>query len=223
MRRRRRQRVGGRHAEFAGTYRQRCRCSRAGRNRAKAIAGLSAAKSYSVKGEIKEDQTLGLDFKIAGDDLTGSVTVDGAKADLLRITGQAYLRGDEKFWTAAAGAKSGPTIANLLGNRWAKPSTKDESFQEFFQITDPAQLLKPDGPVKKNGTKTINGVEAVDLVDSGSDAGHLYVAATGEPYPLALEGPPGKGQVTFGDFGATFDIKAPAPADVIDVDKLKGN
>jgi hypothetical protein len=189
----------------------------------KAIAALSAAKSYSVKGEIKEDQTLGIDFKVAGDDLAGSVTVDGAKADLLRIAGQAYLRGDEKFWTAAAGAERGPTIAELLGDRWAKLSTKDASVNEFFQIADPAQLLKPDGTVTKSGTKTINGVKAVDLVDSGSDGGHLYVATTGEPYPLALEGSAGEGRIAFGDFGATFDIKAPAPGDVIDVDKLKGN
>jgi hypothetical protein len=189
----------------------------------KAIAALTAAKSYSVKGEIKEDQTLGIDFKISGDDLAGTVAVDGAKAELLRIAGQAYIRGDEKFWTAAADAKTGPTIAKLLGDRWAKLSTKDASFNEFFQITDPAQLLKPDGTVIKNGTKTISGVKAVDLADSGTDAGHLYVATTGEPYPVALEGPPGKGQIAFGDFGATFDIKAPAPGDVIDLDKLKGN
>jgi hypothetical protein len=190
----------------------------------KAIAALEAAKSFSLKGDITTDgQKLGLDVKVSGDDLVGSITIDGAKVEILRVAGQAYIRPDEKFWTQNAGAAAGGTMAQLMGDRWAKLSSKDTDFKEFFQITEPAQLLKPDGTVTKGGTKTINGVKAIGVVQPGKDGGTLYVATTGEPYPLALEGQPGEGQLTFGDFGATFDdIKAPTAAEVVDLDKLTG-
>jgi hypothetical protein len=188
----------------------------------KAMAALGAAKSFSLKGEVTDQQKIGIDIKVAGDDVTGSMTLDGAKVELLRVAGQAYVRPDEQFWTRNAG-DGGATMAQLMGDRWAKLSSKDSSFNEFFQLTDPGELLKPDGTVTKGGTKTINGVKAVGVVETGSDAGTLWVATTGEPYPLALEGPSGQGQLAFADFGATFDIKAPAAQDVVDLDKLKGN
>jgi hypothetical protein len=187
----------------------------------KAVAALSSAKSYSVKGNIStEGQKFGLDIKVSGDDVLGTMTLGDAKLELLRVAGQAYIRPDEKFWNQYAGS-SAETIVQVMGDRWGKVSSKDTDFNDFFQIAEPAELLKPDGTITKGSTKTVGGVKAIGLVESGTDAGTLYVATTGEPYPLMLEGNAGDGQLTFGDFGATFtDIKAPATADVIDLDKL---
>jgi hypothetical protein len=190
----------------------------------KAAAALADAKSFSVKGDIStEGQQIGLDVKVAGEDVLGSITLGGATVELLRVAGEMYIRPDAEFWKQNGGA-AGETMAKLLGDRWAKLSTKDVDFAGFFQITDAAEMLKPDGKVTKGETKTVNGVNAIGLVDSGSDGGTLYVATTGEPYPLMLEGPKNQGQITFGDFGETFDgIEAPASADVVDLDKLKSN
>lgn len=187
----------------------------------KATAALSAAKSFSLRGQINTDgQQLALDIKVAGQDILGSMTIDGAKVELLRVAGQMYIRPDEKFWTQNGGADAGATMSQLMGDRWAKLSSKNAEFEEFFQVTDPEQLLKPEGTLTKGSKKTVNGVEAIGVTESGSDGGTMYVATTGEPYPLLLEGPPGEGQLTFGDFGATFDIKAPAAGEVVDLDKL---
>jgi hypothetical protein len=187
----------------------------------KAVAALDSAKSYSVKGEIASaGQKIGLDVKVVGDDVSGSASVNGVQVELLRVAGQAYLRGEEKFWQQLASARG--ATAQSVGDRWAKLSGKDSGFEEFFQIAEPAELLKPDGTLTKGGTKAVNGVKAASVVDTGPDGGTLYVATTGEPYPLLLEGAAGQGQVTFGDFGRRFDIKAPAAADVIDLDELMG-
>lgn len=190
----------------------------------KAVAALASAKSFSLKGDITTDgQQIGLDVKVSGSDVLGTMTLDGAKVELLRVGGQMYIRPDEKFWTQNAGADAGVTMAQLMGDRWAKLSSKDAQFQEFFQIAEPAEILKPEGAVTKGGTKKVNGVDAIGIVEAGSDGGTLYVATTGEPYPLLLEGPAGQGQITLADFGATFDdIKPPAAADVVDLDKLMG-
>jgi hypothetical protein len=190
----------------------------------KAMTALGSAKSFSLKGDINtEGKTIGLDVKVSGSDVLGTMTIDGGKVELLRVGGQMYIRPDEKFWTQNAGADAGATMVQLMGDRWAKLSSKDADFQEFFQIAEPAELLKPEGALSKGATKTIGGVEAIGIVEAGSDGGTMYVATTGEPYPLLLEGPPGEGQIAFGDFGGAFDeIKPPAAADVVDLDKLIG-
>jgi hypothetical protein len=190
----------------------------------KAVATLDAAKSFSLKGDIADDgQKIALDIKVSGEDILGSMTINGATVELLRVGGEMLIRPDEKFWTQNAGADAGATMTQLMGDRWARLSSKNAEFEDFFQIAEPAELLKPEGTVTKSGTKTVNGVEAIGLVDGSSDGGTLYVATTGEPYPLLLQGPAGEGELAFGDFGATFDdIKAPAAADVVDLDKLTG-
>jgi hypothetical protein len=189
----------------------------------KAVAALGTAKSYSLKGDITtEGQKFGLDIKVSGDDVLGAMTIGEGKVELLRVAGQMYIRPDETFWKQNAG-DAGGTMVQLMGDRWAKLSGKDADFKAFFQVAEPAELLKPDGALTKGGTKTVNGVNAIGVVEAGSDGGTLHVATTGEPYPLVLEGPAGEGQLTFGDFGTTFDdIKAPTAAEVIDLDKLTG-
>lgn len=187
----------------------------------KAAAALDAAKSYRMQGDINDEgQTMTLDFKVAGEDVLGSISMQGAKVELLSAAGQFYIRPDAAFWKQNAG-DGAENIAKLMAGRWAKLSPKDEDFKGFFQLADPHQLLKPDGTLTKGQTKDVNGVSAIGLVDGSADGGTLYVATTGEPYPLLLEGPKGEGQISFSDFGATFaDVKAPAPNEVVDLDKL---
>ncbi|HEY2949593.1 MAG TPA: hypothetical protein VGJ53_14570 [Micromonosporaceae bacterium] len=188
----------------------------------KATAALESAKSYRVKGDIDTDgQKMSLDFKISGKDLLGSITSEGATIELLAVGGQNYIRPDEAFWKANGG-DAGATMAQLMGDRWARLSTTDKNFSQLFKITDPSELLKPKGQLSKGETKQVTGGNAVGIIESGTDGGTLWVATTGEPYPLMLEGPKGEGQLTFSDFGATFsDVVAPADTEVIDLDKLR--
>jgi hypothetical protein len=58
-------------------------------------------------------------------------------------------------------------------------------------------------------------------VDS-SDGGTLYVATTGEPYPIEITQASGNstGTVHFDEWNETVDVKAPTNA--VDVSKLNG-
>jgi hypothetical protein len=187
----------------------------------KAVAALSTVGSYRLSGEMTEGgETFKLDIKVSGGDVLGSITLGGATVELLGVDGQQFIRPDATFWKDVAGDDTG-TMAQLLGDRWAKVGAGDEEFADFFTIADAKELLTPDGSLTKGDPKTIAGVSAIGIVDGSADGGTLYVATTGEPYPLLMEGPAGEGQLVFSDFGATFDdIKAPAASEFVDLDKL---
>jgi hypothetical protein len=189
----------------------------------RAKAALEGAKSYRISGDIDADgQKMALDFKISGSDLIGSITSEGAKVEMLSVGGQNYIRPDAAFWTMTAGAEGGETMAKLMGDKWAQLSADDDEFNDLFTITDPDELLKPEGTVTKGETKDVAGTKAIGLVDGGTDGGALYVATVGEPYPLQMVGPKNEGQISFSDFGATFsEIATPPESEVIDLDKLK--
>jgi hypothetical protein len=188
----------------------------------KAIAALQAAKSYDIKGDVDADgQRVYLHLKVSGKDLIGEISSQGAKVEVLSVAGQSYVRPDEAFWKANLGDR-GPSVAELMGSRWAKLSATDKDFEELFKITDPSQLLKPKGELSKGSTKRVPGGTAVGVVESGTDGGTLWVATIGEPYPLFLDGPEGKGHLTFSSFGASFpDIAPPGKSDVVDLDKVR--
>jgi hypothetical protein len=190
----------------------------------RAKSALQQAKSYRVKGDGNSDgQKMSLDFRISGTDLAGRLTMDGANVEILSAAGQQFMRPDEKFWSTIAGADKGAEFAKLLGNKWVKVPKDNKNFDGLLGIANVDNLLKPDGKLTKGEPKDVDGAKAIGLVDGGAEGGTLYVATTGEPYPLRLvsgdaaEG----GQVDFTDFGGTFDdLKAPAEAEVIDLNEL---
>lgn len=190
----------------------------------KAKAALTSAKSFHLKGSMKaEEGKIGLDFKIAGEDVLGTMSLDGPKVQLLAVDGKKYIKPDAAFWKMSGG-EQGPAVAQLVGDRWVLVKADDKSFAGMFSVTDVNELLEPEGTVTKGAVKDVDGKPAIALTDDGgADDGILYIATTGEPYPLKLEGPtPADGALTFTEFGETFaDIKAPATAEVVDLEKLK--
>ncbi len=187
----------------------------------KAVAALGAAASYSAKGElINNGEKFGVDLKRAGDDFVATLTLGDTRIELLSVAGQRYVRPDTAFWKQLAG-EAGSTTAALTGNKWTKltDSKEDAYFHLFFNRLSPEALIKLAlGTYTKGDAKTINGVDAIGVVESGAEGGILYVATTGEPYPLVLQGPASSGgQIAFGDFGTRLDgIEAPAAAEVVD-------
>ncbi|MGC4880519.1 hypothetical protein ACLQ26_30115 [Micromonospora sp. DT43] len=188
----------------------------------RATTAVRNAKSYHLVGDIDNDgQKMTLDFKVTGSDLGGRVSTDEGSVDLLSVAGQQYIRPDEKFWAKNAGAQASDEIVKLMGDKWAKVSAKDD-FSQLFDVANIDKLLKPDGTMTKGEAKEIDGVKTIGLVD-GDKSGMLYIATTGEPYPMRIEGnQDSPGQITFSEFGATFDdVKAPPEGQVVDFDQLK--
>jgi len=190
----------------------------------KSKAALKSATSFHTKGEMmSEGSKIGLDLKNAGENVKADVSMNGAKVELLQVAGRRYMRPDAKFWVMFGGGQAqGAEIAKLVGDRWVQAKATDKSTAGLFEIADVDSLLDTGGTLTKGAAKDFEGKPAIALVDKSDEGGTLYVATTGEPYPLKLEAPnPADGGLTFSEFGATFaDLNAPAAADVLDLDKL---
>ncbi|SNT64360.1 hypothetical protein SAMN05421812_1174 [Asanoa hainanensis] len=188
---------------------------------------IKEAKSFRLKGSFAEDgKTITMDLKLNGEAVQGTLSMGKGQGtvEILAVDGQQFIRPDKKFWDVNAGADVGATIAQLMGKKWAKLSTKDEDLAALFApVSALDELLKPDGgSVVKGETKKIGGVDAIALMDSAVAEEKLWIATTGKPYPVLLESP-SDGTMSFSEFGKDPGIKAPAASSVIDFDKLTGN
>ncbi len=188
---------------------------------AKAQAAMTEAGSFHTKGDISQDgQKISIDLKFKGKDAAGSVTIPDGTIKIVRVGNDLYLQGDEAFWKKFGGAQ-GDTIAVLLKDKWVKVKADNPQFSEFSDMADPANLLKPSGTPEKGDEKVINGQATIGVKDG--DEGTMYIATTGKPYPIELQGPSGGGSVDFSEYGATFDeIKAPDAGTVVDLSAIMG-
>ncbi len=188
----------------------------------KAKAALKSAKSFHMKGTITDQgQKTALDFKIAGGEVFGTMSVGTAKIQVLKAGGGQYMKPDAAFWKLTAG-KQADAVVKKVGDKWVSVPASNKEFGSLFTAADVDTLLQADGQVAKGQPKVIAGTPAIGLVDKGTEGGTLYVATVGQPYPLELDGPTAAdGGIAFSEFGAAFDeIKAPAAADVLDLSKL---
>ena len=69
--------------------------------------------------------------------------------------------------------------------------------------------------------RLVSGVATVGLKDNAKGGGVLYVADTGEPFPLRIEPGSGTGGVTMSDWNTKITITVPPADQVIDAGKLK--
>ena len=187
----------------------------------KAKTALGAAGSFRVKGNTIEDgEKLAVDIKVSGKNIVGSLVTGKAKVELLAVGGKQYIRPNEAFWTVSGAGKQAHTVAQVVGTRWVKVTPGDKDLSDLFSLGEPDTLLDPDGTLTKGTEKVIAGVPAIGLVDAGKPGGILWIATTGEPLPLKLDGKDGS-NATFSEFGKKFtDIKQPAAADVFDMASL---
>jgi hypothetical protein len=189
----------------------------------RAKAALKQTKSFHAKGTLDQDgQKTDLDLKVDGADFAGSMAFGPAKVELLQVGADKYFRPNEQFLAMAGDAKQGKALAKAVGGRWIAGAEDDKSFAELFQLGSVDELLKPTGALSKGEEKQIGGVPAIGLQDAGDPDSVLYVATTGEPYPVQLAGK-GGAAVAFDAFGDTFpEIAKPPAAQVVDFSKLGG-
>ncbi|WP_305790160.1 hypothetical protein [Symbioplanes lichenis] len=191
----------------------------------KAKAALREAGSYRLKGTVVQDkQPMKMDFKVDGKNLAGEMSFDKATVELLAVGGKQYIRPDEAFWTMTAGdAKQGKALAKLIGDRWVIVPKDEKDLGSLFAPANVEELLEPDGKVSKGDAKDVAGTPAIGLVTSGSDGGTMYVATTGEPYPLRIESDKAsEGAIDFSDFGEKFaGMETPPANEVLDLKDLQ--
>jgi hypothetical protein len=192
----------------------------------RATAALKAAGSVRIKGEGRSGtERFAIDLRYSDANSTGTLGVNGQTIELRKIGQTVYLKGSREFWKGTGGESA----AQLLTGKWLKTPLTDKRFSGLSELTDLEEaadgILDPDGALSKSGEKTINGVPCVGLVSSGKDGGTLWVATTGEPYPVRIEPGAGSGEqgaLDFTGYGEKVTVEAP-PADlVVDVSKLPG-
>jgi len=144
----------------------------------------------------------------------GEVSVPGATLKLVVAAGTVYIRADEASWLKLTGSKS---TAQLVANRWIKAPASNADFSNFAALTITTDFVAEFFPgaathiSEAAGTVTWHREKAILLTDPQGD--RLYVAATGAPYMLYVQGKSSQDSLTFSEFG---DAQLPAvPANAI--------
>ena len=126
-----------------------------------------------------------IDFKVHGNDIDGTLTLDGSSVDLDVIGGNVYFNAPAAFWTAE-GLPSSAT--GDYAGKWVEApagSSTASAFSGVSSLTDISSLLGNHGTLASGGTGTVNGQSAVFVKDT-SDGSILAVASSGPAYPLRL-------------------------------------
>lgn len=194
---------------------------------AKTKAAAQSATSVHVKGEIFDSgQSITIDLKLAGVARgAGTVIQDGGRIDLVRDGNDVYFKADEKTLNKTV-AQGDAENVKLIAGRYVKATVSTSGFDSFAGLLDLVEFVKgvlsPDGKVSRVHGKDVSGVTTVGLKDTAATGGGvLYVAATGEPFPLRIEPASGPGGVTMSDWNTKISITVPPMDDVIDFGKLK--
>jgi hypothetical protein len=190
---------------------------------ADATVAATTARSAHVVGRLESDgRPLTLDlFTVRGKGATGSASRNGLRFDIVRIADTVYIRGSNAFLKRFANA----AVAQLLRGRWLKAPATRGRLSSLARLTSLGALFagirSRHGKLVNRGTTTYAGQQVVAIRDT-SDGSTLYVAALGQPYPVAIVGGRAgqSGTITFDDWNASVSLAAPKNA--IDLSDLGG-
>ncbi|HEY7537187.1 MAG TPA: hypothetical protein VH721_04310 [Gaiellaceae bacterium] len=188
-----------------------------------ADAGAAAKEATSVYvhgGTTSGSSPIEIDMHlVAGEGGAGHLVANGLSFDVVRIGDKAYFKGDDALWRQLGGEAA----VALLHDRWlVAPATSGE-LASFAPLTDIEQLfdalLGDHGTLEKGDETEIDGNPAIAVEDT-AEGGTLYVATTGEPYPLKVEGgSDSPGTISFDDWNEEYELTAPEGA--IDIAQLQ--
>jgi hypothetical protein len=171
------------------------------------------ASSVHVTGNITDNGTpLALDLTLVKPKKgKGTLSEQGLKFDVIRVGDTVYIRGSQAFLKQFAG----PGAAALLKGKWLKGSATSSQLAALAPLTDQEQLFKAalgqHGKLANKGEVEFQGQKVVEIDDT-TQGGKLYVAATGDPFPVALRGSKQQGSVNFTDWNADATVEAPQGA-----------
>jgi hypothetical protein len=188
---------------------------------AAARRALRSARSVQVELDVKDKQgpiriKLGL---TRNKDAAGWIEQAGIRVDLVATGGKVYLR-SPRLWERQGSAE----LARLIGDRWVLvPSAVVGELTPFAKDLTIAGLadnvLDPGSTPRFVGKRrsTVGGRPSIRLqaVD-----GSYFIAATGKPYPLLVDGVGDHQEITFSRYDRVPAIGAPRGA--LDLERLRG-
>jgi hypothetical protein len=108
---------------------------------------------------------------------TGTLTVDGAKSDLVSVDGATYLKAPQTFWRSQGGVSAN---AGDFADRWSK--APDTALQlDIKDVLAPGAIVRALQSVSSyqpaGAQENINGTPAVKIAGAGAE----YYVSTAEP------------------------------------------
>jgi hypothetical protein len=187
---------------------------------------LDEARTFHVSlSAAQKGESFALDVSYGTTGSHGTMTVNGAKVDILTIDKAFYMRAPDTFWRKQFGAEADKALA-ILSGKWLKLATTDKEFAEYSEFGTRDGFVRSmladwvTNP-RKAGQKTISGVQCLGL--AGSD-GTLWINKV-DARPVQLETRRSasiRGRMTFSDYNTVTEPKAPPKSTTIDITKLRG-
>jgi hypothetical protein len=137
----------------------------------------------------------------------GSMSQGRLSFKIVALDQEVYINGSPNFLRQFGGAAA----AQLLRGKWLKAPATGQ-FASLAMLTDVRQLfnqlLSNHGTFSKGKTTTVRGHKVIAV--TASRGGTLYVATTGQPYPIEIvtDGPQ-RGRVDFDRFNQPVSLSPP--------------
>jgi hypothetical protein len=181
---------------------------------------VNGVKSVHVSGSLRSGGSpITLDLTlVAGKGGGGQMSQNGLSFKLIDVGQVVYINGSDAFWRHIGGSSA----AQLFHGKWLRAPANGQ-FASIASLTNVQtlfnKLLSSHGKLAKGSTATVAGQKVVGVIDT-AQGGTLYVATTGQPYPVKVSknGSDG-GRLVFDRYNQSASLTAPANA--IDVSKLR--
>lgn len=188
---------------------------------AAAKSAAESASSVHVAGMLRSGTTpLTLDMNLAsGRGGRGRISENGLSFEVIVVNDTVYIKGNSAFYSHfGAGA-----AAQLFQGKWLKAPASSGELASLASLTNLGKLLdqtlSSSGALVRGPTTTVAGAPVVELHDAAKN-GSLYVATTGQPYPIeVVKHGAETGHVSFTDWNVPVTLSA--PSDVIDLSQLE--
>jgi len=194
------------------------------------VDAMRSAKSMTL--DFKQTGTQQIAAKMSltkGGECTGSIGLDGANAEVLRVDGMTYMKPDTKFWEQNAGSpEQAQLIAATVGDRWVEAGGGQDDFASFCDLDTLLKGLDEDKGDKNDNTEKgdegeVRGTPTITLItkDDGETT-TVHIATEGEPYILKMEieGGDEPGSAEFTEFNEKVEVTA--PTDAVNLNELGG-
>jgi hypothetical protein len=176
-------------------------------------AALSASSVHVTGSLVSGSTPIKLDLNIvSGKGGEGEMSENGLSFKLIAVGQSVYINASTAFWRHFGGSAA----ATLFKGRWLKASAAHSDFSSISALTNLKKLLSASlanqDQLTKGASSTVLGQPVIAVLDAAHHAA-LYVATSGQPYPLeiAKTGSDG-GSITFDKWNQPFSITAPAGA-----------
>jgi hypothetical protein len=126
---------------------------------------------------------------------------------VIRVADQLYIKADASYY-----ARIGPKVALAAGHWLSLPTSQDQAFADFTDVTKFTAGLKATG-ARTGGLLKLANQSTVVVQTAGA---LVYVAASGPPRLVRLQRPASAdtlaGSLDFSEYGAPLSVRAPAGA-----------